>query len=42
MINGMNLGTASFILNPVLISQSLELKDHCYYRCGQIPGQGGP
>lgn len=41
MIHGMNLGVASVICNPVLISQSLELKDPCYYRCGQVLGHGG-
>lgn len=41
MIHGMNLGVSSVICNPVLISQSLELKDSCYHCCGQILGHSG-
>lgn len=29
MIHSMNLGEDSFIFNPMLTSQSLELKSHC-------------
>lgn len=41
MINGMNLGVDSFILNPVLTSQSHELKNPCHSYYGQISRQGG-
>lgn len=36
----MNLGVDSFIPNPGLTSQCLEVKDHSSH-CGQISGQSG-